>query len=694
MAERMPTEKRTSTAMPSASWVWIVLIIAVTSAVYSPVVHQGFFNWDDPKHVRAIWKPGWERAWRIVSDLDLRYSTVAYYIPLHFLTLMADQALLGTEEQPQAWISKVMNVAYHAANASLLFLLLLALGAGRTAALFGALIFAVHPLQVGTVAWVVERKNVLSTFFYLSALILFLRLVRTERIGCGVGVVALFGAGLLSKPSVVTLPLVMLATLFLFTDRASLRKKPLVVVGVTFLLAMAWGAYVVSTEVSYPGILPRWHMRPLLAAGVIWFYIAKFVYPHGLVVIYPRWDVASFAWEFLLLFGALVILAAAIAYAYRQRRMEPLMLWGLVFFLINVLPISGLAPFGYMGHSFVADHLAYLPLVGLAVVAAAGADAALAAIPPKSVLSAAFHAGVCALVLGLAVLSVKQVRLWQDPALLWEAALKVNKSSTALFHNYGALCSDRGQPEKALALFQEAAKLSPMFEASYNNMGRILLSLGRKDEARQMFEKSLEINPKGVVPGLMLARILREDNKPADSLQFLQKSVTKNPSNPALRAQLADVYRLTGREDQALEELDRAIQLGPLVPDPYVSKAYILLSRGHTDMAIALLRKALSLGTNADAHNMLGAALAGKGNASEALDEFLKAYKLDPNLAGLRDNIANALMDLQEFQKAAEFCSTLEKSGTRCSEATRKRLEEKIASPDKLRRPESDAHAQ
>ncbi len=661
----------------SSACIWILLIVAVTAAVYSPVVHQGFFNWDDPKHVRAVWKPSWERAWRIVTDFDLRYTEVAYYIPLHFLSLMADQAMLGDAERPQAWISKVMNVVWHTANAILLFALLLALGTGRTAALLGALIFAVHPIQVGTVAWVVERKNVLSTFFYLGALLFFLRLVRTGRFRYGFAVLSLFAAGLLSKPSVVTLPVVMLAALPLVDVRSSLSKKPWVVVGLAFLLALAWSAYVVSTEVSYPGILPRWYMRPLLAAGVIWFYVLKFVYPHELVVIYPRWHVPSNEWEFLCLFVMLVIALAAIGYAYYRGRMDPIALWGIAFFLINTLPVSGLVPFGYMGHSFVADHLVYLPLVGLAVVVARGIDAVLTAVRPGSVSSRTFLAGACMVVGILALLSVRQVRLWQDPALLWEAALKVNKGSTALYHNYADICAHRGQLEKALTLFQKAVALSPGFDPAYNNMGRILLSLGRKEQALRMFEKSLQVNPKGTVPRLMIARILREENKAAESLQFLRKSVAETPTNPALRTELANQYRLAGKEDQALHELDRAMALAPLDPVPCTSKAYILLSRGQRDEAIALLRKALSLENNPDTYNMLGAAFAEKGNVHQALEEFFKAYKLKPTVPGLRDNIANAMMDMHEFRRAQEFCSQSQKSGLPCSRETLRRLQDK-----------------
>ena len=337
-----------------ALWVSVFLIIILTAAVDSPVINHSFSNWDDPKHVRIIWKPGWDRAWRIVSDFRLQHTDVRYYSPVHFLSLMADQVLVGARDRPEAWISKLNNVLFHIANTLLLFALLFMAGIGRRAAMVGALVFAIHPLQVGTVAWIVERKNVLAVLFYLSGFLMFVKYLRTERAAYVPITITLFVAGLLSKPSVVTLPVACLAWLLIVPDRKPAGRGPALLVVLLFLVAAGFGAFVVSTEISYPGILPPPPYRPLLAAGSIWFYLGKFVFPHELVVIYPRWDVIRHVWVFLLGFAAFaVVIAAVIRY---RRSIDPLTLWGGIFFLINILPISGLVPFGHMGHSYVADH--------------------------------------------------------------------------------------------------------------------------------------------------------------------------------------------------------------------------------------------------------------------------------------------------------------------------------------------------
>ncbi len=434
------------------------LIIVITVAVYLPIINQEFANWDDPKHIRAIWKPGLDRAWRIVADFDLKYTTVAYYSPLHFLSLMAEQALLPDSKEAQPWISKMMNVFYHVLNALLVFYLLTYVGTSRKAALIGALIFAVHPLQVGTVAWIAERKNLLCTLFYLSAFIVFLKFLDTGKLVNLVLVTFFFVAGLLSKPLTVTLPVTMAA--WLLVSKGKGKNASLYgLIALLLLIAAAWGTYVVTTEVSYPGVLPDWEYRPLLASGAIWFYVGKLFYPSELVPVYPRWDVVGDVRIFAALFGALAVVGGVIVYF--RRRIDPVILWGILFFLINILPVAGFVPFGHMGHSFVADHFMYLPMVGMVIVFARIVQACLEKLSNVKWRREAFVAGLYAVVCVLALLSIKQTLLWRDPASLWETTLKITKTSAAAYNNYGSVLVKRGENQKALEFFEKAAELSP-----------------------------------------------------------------------------------------------------------------------------------------------------------------------------------------------------------------------------------------
>lgn len=647
--------------------------MVVTVAVYLPIINQDFANWDDPKHVKAIWKPSLDRAWRIVTDFDLKYTNVAYYNPLHFLSLMADQAVLRDSKEPQPWIAKLMNVFYHVINALLVFCLLTYLGICRKAALIAALVFAVHPVQVGTVAWIAERKNLLCTLFYMGALIAFLRLLDTGRLVNWALVVVFFVAGLLSKPQAVTLPVAMAAWLLTVPGKNERSASSYGLILLLVILAAGWGSYVMATEVSYPGVLPDWQYRPLLASGAIWFYVWKFLYPTELVPIYPRWDVAGHVWAFSALFAALLLTAGLIAYF--RKRIAPVALWGVLFFLINILPVAGLVPFGHMGHSFVGDHFMYLPMVGVVIVLAQAAQWCLDKLADSKWQGEALIALLYAVVGVLAVLSIHQTFLWRDPTALWEATLKITKTSAAAYTNYGSTLLKKGETKKALEFFEKAAKLSPGLEVAYTNMAMAYRTLGEREKAWDNLCRVIEINPSSTTARIMLGAMMREQGDFTGAVKFIEESVNLFPKDVWLVNDLGVSYLNAGDSQKALEEFEKAERLDPLFPHSYVHHASIYLSRGeNTDLAISLLRKATTLAASAESHRLLGIAYRRKGDAHTSLEEFLVAYNMDPNLYALRDNMANLLLDLGQTQAAEELCSEAEAVGKQCSKDVWKRL--------------------
>jgi Flp pilus assembly protein TadD len=646
------------------------LIVVIAVAVYLPIVNQDFTNWDDPKHIKAVWKPALDRAWYIITDFDLKYTNVAYYSPLHFLSLMIDQTLVVNSTQPQAWISKLMNVVYHAVNSLLVFLLLIALGAKRKAALFGALVFAVHPIQVGTVAWIAERKNLLCTLFYLSGLLGFIRFLSTEKNRYLVAVIVCFMAGLLSKPAAVTLPVVMAAWMIARDQRL---WKGYYLLALLVTCAVGWGIYVISTEVSYPGVVPNLEHRPLLAAASIWFYLAKFFYPVDLVLVYPRWSVPDHVIEFSALLVALVLIIGAVVY-YR-RRIESTILFGLFFFFINILPVSGLIGFGHMGHSFVADHFMYLPMVGFAIVLSQAAQGLFDRLEDRRWVNEGLTAVLYLLVCVLALLSVNQGLLWRDPAALWEATLKVTKTSAAAYCNYGSELMKRGDHRRALEYFGRAAELAPSLDVAYVNMARSYHALGDRDNARIMFKKTIEVSPKHPGARTMLAAMLREEGRYQEALEFSRESVNAAPEDPVLWNDLGISLFRIGQTEQALAAFNKATELDGFFANPYIHRAAILLGgQEDTDTAIRLLSKALTLAVSPEAHRLLGIAYARKGDSRTSLEEFMKAYTVQPDLPGLRENMAQLMLDLGQTEAAEELCAEAEKSGKVCSKNITDRL--------------------
>jgi tetratricopeptide (TPR) repeat protein len=653
----------------------MALLVVITAALYVPVVDQEFSQWDDVKYVSVVWKPSWERAWKIATDYELQFIRELYFNPIHFLSLMADQALIGAADRPQAWISKVANVGYHALNSILVFILLTAMGTSRTPAFLGALVFAVHPAQVGTVAWIAERKNLLATFFCLSSLIVFIKYLQNGLLRFLLLTMACFLGGLLSKPSAVVLPAILIVTAFTADADKSLRNRGLVFAGAMLVVALGWGLNVMRTERTFSWILPSWPYRPLLASGTTWFYISKFVVPTNLSPIYPKWDVPAHVGWFGLL--AFLLVVASLVVCYFRKNIDRWTLWGLVFFCVSVAPVSGLVAFGYMSHSYVGDHLVYLPLVGLVVVASRVIQLVLERLSATGGYGRLFLAGLCVWIGLLAFASVKQELLWRTPTTMWEAILERNPSSAAAYNNYGYVTMRKGDLGKAEELFKKACEFGPGLDKPYYNLGLIYQSRGEFEQAKKMFAEAFHRNPDDVHPLLMNGKVLHAEGKHEEAVRFLEKYVKRIPASAELRTGLGLSYFKTGAEEKALEEFGKAIEVNPFVAEPYVHKAALMLSRNVPDEAIRLADRALKLSNRADANNVLGAAYAHKGDPSKALRHFLAAYKLQPDFPDLRDNVANAMMDLGDYAAAEEWCRKSEEAGKPCAIDTKRRIHDR-----------------
>lgn len=675
-----PVSWAVSLRYPSLTSILVVLLLLLVCAVYSPVLKQQFVEWDDARHVQAVWKPGLERAWNIVTDFKLKFTHTSYYSPLFFLSLMSDQVAVLGGNHPEARPAKLMNVVYHLVNVLLVLKLLLMTGVGRRAAFLGAALFALHPLQVGTVAWISERKNLLSTLFYLAGLIVFFDYYRTGKKRLLILLPILFIAGLLSKPALVTLPVAMAAWIFLVPHDKSCDGIAYRYIGLLLILAAAWGVFVVFTEISYPGILPEWYYRPLLVAGTIWFYLWKLVWPFSLSPIYPRWEVQEQLTVFLVLFAGLLVLAWLLV-RYRDR-FQPESLWGILLFLLNVLPVSGLVPFGYMGHSFVSDHFVYLPMVGVAFFVSHESRALFSRIGTRTVLSNLVLGLLVACVGVWALLSHRQTSVWQDGTSLWSYTLKMNDKAVAAYNNFGRYQMLRGNLDEALELLRKASQLRPNFEAPYTNMAHVYRALGDNEKAQEMCNKAIGINGKAVYPRLIKAGIMKQGGNLHEAIAYLEKCAAKFPDRAEFRNELGIDYHQAGRDDEALKEFDAAIKLSPNFLAPYSHKATILLSRGDKDEAAALLERAMELGyVRPEAFNILGAAYAAQGKRVPALNAFLRAYGIRPDLPGVCDNVANAYMDLADYRAADDFCAKAARSGTPCGKETWKRLESEAPKP-------------
>jgi tetratricopeptide (TPR) repeat protein len=472
-----------------------LLLVALVWAVYWSVGSNGFVAYDDPGYIQEnpVVKLG------LTAD-GVRWAfttwTIANWHPLTWLSHMLDVQLFGVEP---AWHHRE-NVLWHCANTLLLLAFLGRTTGGWWRSALVAALFSVHPLRVESVAWISERKDVLSTFFFLLALLAYAAYARRQGALRYLAVALAFALGLLAKPMVVTLP-----ALLLLLDVWPLRRLPAgrlsatalwpllreklplfalsaVSSAVTFLAQARGGA--VRSVVGLP-----FSARAANAVVSAASYLGKTLWPTDLAVLYPHpgyrpggipaWKVAF----------ATALLLGITAIALREVRRRPYLLAGWGWYLVTVLPVIGLVQVGQQG---MADRYTYLPLIGPVFAAVwAAAEGAEKLRMPRAALAVA---GLV-LVLGAAWIARVQVGYWRDTLTLFDHATRVTEDNRIAWKNVGSARFERGEPAEALAAFAEATRIDPEDPDLWFDQGMALSALGRYREATSRFEQAIRLEP-------------------------------------------------------------------------------------------------------------------------------------------------------------------------------------------------------
>lgn len=462
-------------ASSSRSRFLLAPLLGVTLLAFSPVFRADFVTWDDPNYVlnntllqdaaglREIWNP---------SSPRLTQGGLQYY-PLVFSSFWLESRVFGKDARGY----HAVNLALHLANTGLAYLVAQGLGLSPPVALFAAGVFALHPTQAASVAWVSERKNVLCGVFSLLTLVLYLRHRRTGAWRPYVGALAAFGAALLSKSQAATLPVVLLACewLVLATDRGARRISPDAVLwrlAAMFLMAILSAitthgieAQVIASYYDIPGAAER----PFVAANAAWFYVAKFLLPLGLSPLYPRWEVnAASPWWWL---GLLAWIPALGALLHWRRSIGPLPAWGMALFLVWVAPALGLFRFAYQHRSLVADHFLYLSCLGGGVALGAFGERLAGR---NRTLGAALPAAGLALLACYAVATHLESRHWRDSFSFWSHIVARNPDAFPPNINLGEELRTRGRLKDAIFYYRKAVEARP---ANVYALGRYLDAL-------------------------------------------------------------------------------------------------------------------------------------------------------------------------------------------------------------------------
>jgi Flp pilus assembly protein TadD len=469
------------------------------------------------------------------------------------------------------------NLLAHLGASFTVFLILRELLDGNErAALIGAVIFAVHPLQVEAVAWVTAFRDVFSVFWALLALLYYVRY--GKRGGWAGGyrrgywlAATFFGLALLAKPGVVVLPLLagMIGYLGL---RRPLRR---IVIELSPWLALA-GPVVVVTSLSQPGLpgdfVAGWGQRLLIAGDAVSFYLAKLLWPVGLCADYGRSPRFLLDHGWVWITGLLPFFAVLLLFWKAGRS------WSLAagLFVAGLLPVLGLIPFDFQQVSSVADRYLYLAMLGPALAAGLLAN---------RYRTRSCMAGWAAVLVLLGVFSAMQLRHWENSRACYTNTLKENPNSWYANNNLGTLALDVGDYGQAEALFRKAIALRPDFPEANNNLGLALAGAGRKREAFEAYKKAIEVAPGRPEPYGNLANLYRGLGMRQEAIDFYNQAVRRDPYRASLYDSLGSAYLEAGRDDEARQAFERAVEIDPTYALAYLHLAGWFLTEGERGKA-------------------------------------------------------------------------------------------------------------
>ena len=594
-----------------ARWIIPLAVAAITVLVFLPSLKNGFVNWDDDRNFldnpdyRGL---GW-------TQLGWMFTTfhIGHYQPLSWMTLGLDYLLWGMN--PAGY--HLTNVLLHAASAVLFYFLMLRLlgltvpsadGAmARVSAGFAALLFAVHPLRVESVAWVTERRDVLSGFFILLTVLCYLRAVTGEKgdyLRWMIAALAAYGLSLLSKAAGMTLPLVLLV-LDVYplkrlggtngrsgagTRKTWLEKIPF------FALALAGAAVALWAQRSAAALrtvdLYGVGFRAAQAAYGLIFYLWKTVLPARLAPLYElpiRFD--PWDWKFVLS-GAAVLALTAGLYLARRRWPAGLASWACyVFFLAPVLGAAQSGP------QLVADRYSYLSCLAWAALAGGGALYALRAWARKPNKKFILAGAAAVVILGCCALTGRQIGFWRDSERLWRRVLDVEPNSSLGHNNLAGVLARRGALDEAIEHYRRATEINPRYVNAYDNLARVLFQRGEVDAAIAEFRRALEINPNFSRLRSNLGAALVEKGELDAAVREFQRAAESNPAFAEAHFNLGMVAEMRGDTAEAIRQYNRALAIDPAFVEAHQNLGALLAKLGKGDEATAHYQEAMRLGS-------------------------------------------------------------------------------------------------
>ncbi len=635
-----------------------LLLMAAVVMVYWPALH-GDFVWDDDTHISANQTL---RSLKGLWDIWFQPGATCQYYPLSFTGFWIGYHLWGLN--PLGY--HLATVVLHGTVALLLWQVLKRLEV-RAAWLAGA-IFALHPVNVMSVAWMTELKNTLAGALVLGAVWAYLRFAglgiyeTTAPEGkswrYGLLALAFFQLAMFAKTAVSFLPVTLLLLVWWKRERIVWRMAcPLLAMSG---IAMGMGLLTLHVEHLHGATGDEFRMglleRVLVSGRSFWFYLGKLFFPYPLTFIYERWKInAGVWWQYgypaatVGILGGLWLL---------RRRIGKGFFVALLHFDLTTSMLVLIQVLYMMRYSFVSDHWQYFGCMSVFAMTASGIAWSLSrqgmwARPSGTMI-------IAGLLLALATLSWRQCAMYASEETLLQTTIRRNPDCPMAYYNLGLVYFQHGRLDEAIAQYQKVLQFNPDETDALNNLGSAFLQQGRLDEAIEHYQKALAINPDSAETHYNLGNALFQQGRTDEAMMHYQKALAINPDSAMAHYNLGNALLQQGQMDEAMAQYQKALAIKPDYAEAHNNLGNVFIQQGRMDKAILQFQEALAIKPDyADAHNNLGSAFFQQGRLDEAVAQYQKALAIKPGDADVHDHLGNVLLQqgqtaeaLSHYQKA------------------------------------------
>lgn len=671
---------------------WITLaLIAITIGVFLPVLRNEFINFDDGEYVteNVLVRAGltWE-------GIKWAFATrhAANWHPMTWISHMLDVEVYGMKP----WGHHLTNLILHLATTLTLFGILLSVTGYPWRSALVAAFFAIHPLHVESVAWTAERKDVLSAFFWMVTTWSYISYVQSPRVMTYLRVMVLFALGLMSKPMLVTLPLVFLLLDYWplrrislarhSTSAAALSKHGNLILEKAPLFVLSTISCVITYIAQHEGeavrTLQKVAITDRISNALVSYvaYLGKMLWPRNLAIFYPYPIEGLPIWQVVgsgLVLVSITLLAVYLAHSRRY------LVVGWFWYLFTLVPVIGIIQ---VGSQAMADRYTYIPLIGIFIAIVWGVPDLLGNIGLKGAREGRkiinlpilpFASAVS--LLALAICTRIQVGYWRDSVSLFEHTLAATKNNVVAHTSLGDALREKGKIKQAIAHYSRALEIYPFDPNAMLNLGVALAEGGMVKEAILQFKKALKVNPNDADAYNNLGLALASQGNLSEAVEHYGKALALRPDFANAHGNLGLALAAQGRIDEAIEHYKKAIQLNPNLAEVYNDLGLALAFKGDLDGAVRQFRIAVQKNPQfVSAYYNLGVALGQLGKLDAAIQAYRMAVRLNPRHASAHKNLAIALYEKGDYVGAWREIRLYEEYGGKPPKTFLKALSEKM----------------